>query len=346
MPRHAIFPIAALLLAWILPLAAAKAQGCAPPPASPLVVVNVMDKGAKGDGKTDDTAAIQTAIEEVAGTGGTVLVPDGRYLIDAVRHPLKLRSKMTLKLSEGATLKAIPNDAVRYTIILIRKASKVTVTGGTLEGERWEHRGETGQWGVGINVFRGSRHVTVSGVTAKNMWGDGFYVDGAKDVTFCSVVADNNRRQGLSIISAKRLLVTDSVFKNTHGTRPSDGIDMEPDTAEQSIVDVRIEKSKFLDNAGNGIEIAGKRGRVAGVTIKGNVFRGGKRPILVENAPGVRSAEICENRKLTPEAEPSGGFNAYADPVETVSLQADCRAVAGSDIRFELKRHTKKKHKK
>ena len=42
------------------PLAAtsalAQAGGCAEPPASPLVV-NVKDKGAKGDGRTDDSGA-------------------------------------------------------------------------------------------------------------------------------------------------------------------------------------------------------------------------------------------------------------------------------------------------
>jgi polygalacturonase len=65
----------------------ARAAGrCAPAPKSPLVV-NVKDKGAKGDGKTDDTASIQTAIDAVAGAGGTVLVPAGVYMIDAVAKP-------------------------------------------------------------------------------------------------------------------------------------------------------------------------------------------------------------------------------------------------------------------
>ena len=89
----------------------AAPQGCVVAPRSPLVV-NVRDKGAKGDGRTDDTEAIQAAIDEVGGTGGTVLVPGGTYMVDAVKKKrrLALKSDMTLKLAKDAVLKAIPND--------------------------------------------------------------------------------------------------------------------------------------------------------------------------------------------------------------------------------------------
>jgi hypothetical protein len=91
------------------------------------------------------------------------------------------------------------------------------------------------------------------------MWGDGFYVEGATDTKFCGVTADSNRRQGLSIVEANGVLVTNSVFSNTRGTRPSAGIDLEPDNPSQKIFNVRIESSKFLNNAGPGIEIAARR---------------------------------------------------------------------------------------
>jgi len=115
-----------------------------------------------------------------------------------------------------------------------------------------------------LNGIREPRHA--AGVTAKKMWGDGFYVTDSEDVAFCSVAAINNRRQGLSIISVDRLLVTNSVFRDTRGTRPSAGIDMEPDKPDELVSNVRIENSKFIDNAGGGIIIAGKKGESACAT--------------------------------------------------------------------------------
>ena len=318
-------------------------QGCATAPKSPLVV-NVRDKGAKGDGRTDDTAAIQAAIDEVGGSGGTVLVPNGTYIVDAVskKRRLSLKSDMTLKLANGAILKAIPNDSRKYSLLSISEVSNVTVVGGTLEGDRAEHKGKVGEAGMGIRIDRGAKHVTISGVTARKMWGDGFYVEGATDTKFCTVTADNNRRQGLSIIEADGVLVTDSVFKNTHGTRPSAGIDLEPDQPAQKIVNIRIRNSKFIDNAGPGIEIAGKRGAVSKVELARNVFRG-NRPILVENAPEVLASGICDNRQVTSQTAPSEGPYAFADPVDVVVHQNDCED--GRDMRFEVNRETRKRKK-
>jgi len=309
-------------------------EGCAKAPTSPLVV-DVKDKGAKGDGRTDDTAAIQSAIDKVAGTGGTVFVPDGRYMVDAVagKH-LTLKSDMTFKLSTGATLKAIPNSADNSAILTIERVSNVTVVGGTLEGEREEHLSKSGEWGMGIRIDRGAKHITVSGVTAKKMWGDGFFVHGVKDVSFCSVIADRNRRQGLSVIEVDGLLVTNSVFSNTHGTRPSAGIDLEPDDAQQQINNVRIENSKFLNNVGAGIMISGKKGttNISNVEINRNLFTGIP-PIKIEYAPAVLNSAICRNRQITPRSDSSGNLSPFAGPAVEVVFQSEC-----GDPRIQIRR--------
>jgi hypothetical protein len=49
-----------------------------------VLVYNVKDYGAKGDGATDDTAAIQAAIAAANVNGGTVLLPAGTYMVTGI----------------------------------------------------------------------------------------------------------------------------------------------------------------------------------------------------------------------------------------------------------------------
>ncbi len=341
--RLAALPAATLAVALLLaeaPARAAAPDRCAPPPPSKLVV-NVKDKGAKGDGKTDDTKAIQAAIDAAAETKhSTVLVPAGTYMVD-VDYPkaLRLKSDMTLKLDSGATIKAIPTNKPHYVMLWIKEASNVWVVGGTFYGERDKHKGKGGQYGYGIRVGgRGegpvTKHVTVIGVTAKKMWADGFHVFNAEDVRFCSVTADANRRQGMSIIKADGVLIANSVFKNTRGTKPSAGIDLEPSAPGQKIRNVRIIDSKFINNAGAGIIASAHTEQVSNIEMRGNVFEGNT-PIRLINAQG-NAAAVCGNRQLTKGVDLSGGLNAYADPVKSVSIQEAC-----GDMSF-IKSNTRK----
>ncbi len=103
MSRHAIILIVATVLAapaaWYLsrPAAAQTRQRAAG------AFRNVRDLGAKGDGKTLDTAAINRAIEATANSGGgTVFFPAGTYLSFSIR----LKSNITLHLDNGATILA------------------------------------------------------------------------------------------------------------------------------------------------------------------------------------------------------------------------------------------------
>jgi len=230
---------------------------CAPAPTSKLVVnVKAAPYRAAGDGAADDTAAIQKAIRAVAGSGGTVLIPDGTYMIDALAqdhsHGLVLGSRMTLRMAPGAVLKAFPNASQQYGIVAVIDATEVNLVGGTIEGERAGHQGTEGEWGMGIKI-RNSSHVALEGVTARECWGDGFYVAGtSSDITLCGVTADHNRRQGLSIVGADGMLVRDSSFLNTVGTDPEFGIDVEPNRGE-TVTNLQIVDCVVKDNHGGGI---------------------------------------------------------------------------------------------
>jgi len=62
--------------------------------------VNVRAYGASGDGATDDTAAIQAALDAVPATGGVVQIPPGSYLISA---PLRPRAKTVVRGASAET---------------------------------------------------------------------------------------------------------------------------------------------------------------------------------------------------------------------------------------------------
>jgi len=100
---------------------------------------NIVDYGAKGDGKTVNTSAINQAIAACAKAGGgTVHVPVGEFRSGTV----VLLSNVNLHLDSGAVLKGsddlgdyVKEGEILYGLILARKAENVAITGhGILDG--------------------------------------------------------------------------------------------------------------------------------------------------------------------------------------------------------------------
>jgi len=126
---------------WLVLVFSALALGaCRPdsPREAGEAVFNVRDFGAKGDGKTSDTAAIQRAIDAAAKARGTVFFPDGVYPCAGLKaYPnvkLKGEAKWGYGISTGANL--VLNDYSAECLLDITDAQNIRVSGLMLNANR------------------------------------------------------------------------------------------------------------------------------------------------------------------------------------------------------------------
>jgi polygalacturonase len=151
-------------------------------------VCDVRKYGAKGDGTTKDTVAIQAAIEDCAAKGGgTVKVGGGTF----VSGPILLKTGITFEIAKGAVLLGSPDRSDYPMVTFARQQTvqplvsavnqeHVAITGeGTIDGNGkvwWDYIKGLKDMGVLGNdhprpmgvVFDHSKHVRLEGVTVQN----------------------------------------------------------------------------------------------------------------------------------------------------------------------------------
>jgi len=217
----------------------------------------------------DATARINAVIASLPGDGGTVEIPDGTYLIDTTVR-VQMRSNTLLKLSAGAVLKALYTTTDHTGIVTLTGTDNAEVAGGTLKGFRDQYVpivGTTSEWNHAIEAFNATNW-TVRDITLRDNTGDGMSVFNVTGGQIDNILSTNNRRQGLSIVKANTVHVTDSEFSYTNGTSPECGVDIEPEAGE-TCTNILFENCHFTHNHKYGINVEQRAG--AG-TINGVTF--------------------------------------------------------------------------
>jgi len=153
--------------------------------------INIIQYGAKADGKTVNTKAIQKAVDECAKNSGTVIIPQGRF----VTGTIYLKSNVTLYLEKGATLLG-SLDSADYTrnapatvkcmdthsrngkpktntsLIYAEDQDDITIAGeGTIDGQgdnKVYQRGDNGHDRPKLIFFISCRNVVIKDVLLTN----------------------------------------------------------------------------------------------------------------------------------------------------------------------------------
>lgn len=246
--------------------------------------IDVKSFGATGDGLTDDTKAINNALDYAAQNNyGTLFIPSGTYMVDgtdplasgnylSTSGGIELKSGINIVMEEKTILKILPNSQKKYVLFRGYGVENITIFGGNLIGDRDTHKGTEGEWGYGIALL-GSNNITIDNVDVSNFWGDGLNLqvlstagsDPCKNITIKNVNSHNNRRQAMSIESGLNIFIENSSFSNTNGTNPQCGVDIEPWDYNNIVDGVTFNNCVFKDNINAGLLLMG--GSVSNVKV-------------------------------------------------------------------------------
>ena len=155
-------------------------------------VYNIMDFGAKGDGTTDDSPALQAAIDACSEAGGgTVLVPAGHTFLCS---PFRLASYVDLHLEPNSCLLANPDESV-YT-----------------ESAFGENRGEGMMWISGKDL----KNVSITGTGTIDGNGVSFMGKELEDSYELKPVTDfDPRPHVLTLTNIEKLVIRDITIRNS-----------------------------------------------------------------------------------------------------------------------------------
>lgn len=246
----------------------------------PLAAQTVCDPhtyGAKADGKTKDTAAIQKAIDTCAPKHGTVILKDGTFL----SAPLTLRSDLTLEIDKGATLLGsrdiddypLREDAKWRRVALLHAdhVSNLRITGGKTDGGIIDGSGQV-FWEL-AHTHRVPNDTSGSGGFPRPMLLD---ITESQHLTFDHITLQNSPMYNFTFFFCDGIKIDHAIIRNpAKGAPNTDGIDpFSSKNIEISHVDIDTGDDDIALKSGL-VERDPKIGPVEHVYIHDSIFRHG-----------------------------------------------------------------------
>lgn len=217
----------------------------------PTNSLNAKDFGAVGDGRTDDTAALQRAMDQAAQNQTPLNIPNGNYV---VTQTLAASSNLTIEGDDATLWTAIPehgNSSGPVPTLQINGAQNVTVQGLRINGRGADFEPDEYKHCVSIE---GSDNVLIEDCMFFDAKGDGLILNDIKrgahnsNITVRRTTCAGNFRLGLAVTDAENALFEDCAFIENRGTSPMGGVDIEPDRADCRINNVVFRRCDMSNN--------------------------------------------------------------------------------------------------
>lgn len=210
----------------------------------------------------DSTAAIQAAIRSGA---KRVIVP--RMSTPWIVDKIELESDQEIFFEPGTEVLAKKGAFRGKTDSLFTARNKRNIRligpGAILRMRRSDYAAspyEKAEWRHVLALY-GCTNVLVEGLTLAESGGDGIYLGAGRngepncDIVIRDVTCENNYRQGISVITAKNLLIERVTLRGTGGTPPAAGIDFEPNHPTEVLVNCLMRNCVIENNEGLGLHL-------------------------------------------------------------------------------------------
>ncbi len=243
-----------------LPLVIGSSSSPALPalPGQPATTYNLLHFGNAGFGG-DDTNVFQTALTYTAANAAALEIPAGSYNISPVTFPansyLVVDANVTVSANPGYGANAEMLDINAANVTIVGAGSSTSVfqmplahAASVTDGSQFRHCLEIGNGAAASNV-------TISGIACNESGGDGIYIRNATNVTVENCLFNGNYRNGGSITGAVNgITLIGNHFTNNDGTLPKSGIDIEPNSPTDFLLNISLQNNYTDINAGDGLE--------------------------------------------------------------------------------------------
>jgi len=227
----------------------------------PYDLTQALPKGYDTTGKTDYTDYLRKAIEQHE----DIIMPNFPIKVSMKSsYGITMKSNTKILFQKNSKLIMEPDSKGEYAMLMLWNRKNITVYFANIEGDRVQHKGKGGERGMGISIA-GSDNIRLIKPYITNCWGDGIYlgsyftktdtINACTNIYIEKAILDKNRRNGLSIVTAKNLVINGIIIANTYGTDPESGIDIEPGANYHLIEHITINNPISFNNRTVGIAI-------------------------------------------------------------------------------------------